>query len=54
MKVFVYKKLDSSKVAVHNYITMVQTYDNIITVYSSTGEVFQYDTTKHKTSIYQN
>ena len=54
MKVFVYKKSDSTKVAVHDYISMVQTYENLITLFTQTGETYQYDTKLVKTSIYQN
>lgn len=54
MKVFVYKKLDSSKVAIHEYVSMVQVYDHTIEIYTATGELHHYDTKTVKTSIYQN
>lgn len=54
MKVFVYKKLDSSKIAVHDFVSMVQVFDNTIEIFTSTGELHHYDTKHVKTSIYQN
>lgn len=54
MKVFVYKKLDSSKVAVHENVSMVQVYHNTIEIYTATGTLHHYDTHTVKTSIYQN
>lgn len=54
MKVFVYKKLDSSKVAVHDYVSLVQVFDHTIEIYTATGELHHYDTKTVKTSIYQN
>ncbi len=54
MKVFVYKKLDSSKVAVHENVSMLQVFDHTIEIYTSTGELHHYDTKTVKTSIYKN
>lgn len=56
MKVFVYKKKDSSKVLELNDVVAVTTSkeDNSICIVDAKNRLYQYNTKEVKTTIYQN
>lgn len=56
MKVFIYSKKTSKKLVIIKNVVMVQTItsNKKIQVVVDSGEIFEYDTTQVKTTIYQN
>lgn len=56
MKVFIYSKKTSKKLITITDVIMVQIlpHDKKIQIVVDSGEIFEYDTTQVKTTIYQN